>query len=624
VHLDSTNASDSFISLKDKKTIIDNQRERSMKVAVQQEDLQLLARTLQEQVLAQVPSGKVFQIRCAVNKDELMILIQHPVGITVDIEQVFAVLEDVLQSLPSYREQRVQCFLRVTSEKLPYAKRAITIKHKEEILGTWELGDTGDFSDSASFSPSNSFSAATNTSSAFITEDLEAETETSFDPLADAPDLSTIHRKRPLVVSPLFLGAGLLVMVVLGAGGYLVTRPCVMFECKELETAAQLKTESRQQMYRARSENELLEVKQRLEASSAALSVIPQWSPRHQQAEELKTSLTAQSDKINQVVTALQAGTTAEQKTQTATTSLEELQARQHLWRQAIVPLETINPNSELYNFIQPKLLKYRINLQTVNKQLLAQEQWLKKLTAAKEVASAASKWQTSAKSLREWQKVQSTWQIAVNALSVIPQTSPAYTQAQKLLTEYKPQLARARDRATIEQLAAKSYQQAINIANQAKAYEKLNQWQAAAAYWDQALQTAKNVSQDSLYHSQAQSLIAPYSEGLKQAQAKVQLTNTWDQTRVDLTKTCSGEIKICTFTLNSTGIIIRTTPEYEQAIQSGLSEANPENPNPAITATNHWQILQEALTVISENANLPLVIYDSQGQEVYVRTSGG
>ncbi|MBE9209313.1 hypothetical protein IQ244_22970 [Nostoc sp. LEGE 06077] len=596
-----------------------------MKVAVQQEDLQLLARTLQEQLLTQVPSGKVFQIRCAVNKDELMILIQHPAGMIVDIEQVFAVLEDTLQSLPTYREQRIQCFLRLTSEKLPYAKRLITIKQKEEDLGIWEIGNTEDFGDSASFPARDSFSGATNINSAFIAEILEEpEAETPYDPLEDAPDLSTTHRKRLLVVSPLWLGAGLLVMIVFGVGGYLLTRPCVMFECKEIETAEQLKTESRQMMNRAKSENELVRVKQQLETTSAALNVIPHWSPRHQQAEELKTSLATQSDKINQVVTALQAGAAAEQKDQTTTSSLEELQARQHLWRQAIVPLETVNPNSELYNFIQPKLLKYRINLQTVNKQLLAQEQWLKKLTAAKGVASVAMKWQTSAKSLRELQKVQSTWQVAVSALSIIPQTSPAYPQAQKLLIEYRPQLARSRDRATLEQLAAKSYLQALSIAKQAKDYEKLNQWQAAAAYWEQAVQTAKNVSQDSLYYTQAQSLITPYSEGLKQAQAKVELMNTWQQTRVDLNKTCNAEIRICTFTLNYTGIIVKTTPEYEQAIQGELSTANPENPDSTTNTNSHWQVLQEALTVISENANLPIVIYNSQGQEIYVRTSGG
>ncbi len=49
-------------------------------------------------------------------------------------------------------------------------------------------------------------------------------------------------------------------------------------------------------------------------------------------------------------------------------------------------------------------------------------------------------------------------------------------------MVDYKPKLAAARDRATKEQLAAKTYQQAISTAKQAKAYEQQNQWQAAAS----------------------------------------------------------------------------------------------------------------------------------------------
>ncbi|MBD2437789.1 hypothetical protein [Nostoc sp. FACHB-110] len=608
-----------------------------MKVAVQQEDLQLLARTLQEQVLAQVPSGQVFQIKCAVNKDELMILIQHPVGLIVDIEQIFAVLEDALQSLPSYSEQRVQCFLRMNGEKLPYAKREITIKHQEKEDTHPEPENTTQLPDAELFPPLGNqggwaqdvlpdaelFPPLGNPDESFVNENLTAEPEEEiFDPLADAPDITTLRHKR-LVISPLLLGGGLLGIIVLGISAYLLTRPCVMSECKEIADAEQLKTESRQLMYRAKSEKELLAVKDKLETTSNALTVIPQWSPRYQQAEELKTSLSGQSQKISLVVSALQTGANAEQKTLTSQNSLKELQAQQHLWRQAIAPLEAVNPNSELYGFIQPKLLKYRINLQSVNKQLAVQERWIQKLAAAKVVAQVASKQETAAKTLRDWQKAESTWQVAVNALIIIPASSPAYPEAQKLLIEYKPQLAKTRDRATLEKLAAKSYLQAVDIARQAKAYEKSNQWQAAAAYWEQALQTAKNVAQDSLYYAQAQSLVAPYSASLQQAQAKVQQTNNLQQTRLDLNKTCTSEIRICTFTINNTGIIVTTTPEYEQTIQTNLTQANPENPNPAIGVTNHWQVLQEALSVIGENANLPLVIYDSRGQEVYVRTPG-
>ncbi len=596
-----------------------------MKVAVQQEDLQLLARTLQEQFLAEVPFGEVFQIKCAVNQDELMILTQHPVAVTVDTQQIFAVLEEVLQSVPTYKEQRVQCFLRVFGDKLPYAKHSLTMKQRG-VGGVKEAGGVGEVGEEMSFSfPSpSSFSSSSSSSLTYspLTEDSQEEEEELFDPLADTPDLLTTPRKRP--IKPILLGAALVGVVVLGSGTYFLTRPCVMSECREIQAAQKLKTESRQITSRAKSENELVVVQKRLETTSADLAAIPSWSSRYQQAEELKVSLSGQSAKINQVVKALQTAATATQKTQTPAQTLEELQTRQHLWRQAIAPLETINPNSELYKLVQPKLLKYRLSLQTVNQQLQAQERWLKKLTAAKGVASVATKREANAKSLNDWRKVQSTWQIAVNALVVIPSNSPASQEAQKLLLEYKPKLAAARDRATKEQLAAQSYQQAVNAAKQARAYEKLNQWQAAVVYWGQAFQTAKQISQDSFYYSSAQSLTEPYSTALKQAQEKLELTNSLQQTQNDLTKTCSSEIRICTFNVNDKGITVSLTPEYEQVLQSSSSKADPQNATPVIDATNHLQVLEEALAVISDNANIPLLLYDTQGQGIYTRIPGG
>ena len=433
----------------------------------------------------------------------------------------------------------------------------------------------------------------------------------------------TSQTKRPQV-KPMLLGAALVGIVVLVSGAYLLTRPCVMFECKEIQAAEKLKTESRQKMSRARSENELVAIQQQLETTSADLTIIPGWSPHSQQAQELKASLSSLAQKINQVVKALQTAAQAARTTETPAQSLEELQARQHLWRQAIAPLEAINPNSELYKLVQPKLMRYRVSLQMINQQLLAQERWLKKLTAAKAVASVAAKREANAKSLNDWQKVQSSWQIVVNALMIIPQASPASPEAQKLLIEYKPKLAAARDRVTKEQLAVKSYQQALTIAKQAKAYEQQNQWQAAAVYWGQALQTAKQISQDSTYYNQAQSLTEPYSVALKQAQEKLQIVGNQQQTRADLTKTCSGEIRVCTYTINDKGIIVWLTPEYEQVLQSSMSNATPQNPSPVADAANHWQTLQEALAVISDNANLPLFVYDTQGQGMYTKVPGG
>ncbi|WP_392534305.1 hypothetical protein [Nostoc sp. C117] len=621
-----------------------------MKVAVQQEDLQLLAKTLQEQLLVEVPSAGLFQVKCAVNKDELMILTQHPSGVTVDAQVIFAVIEDLLQSLTPDREQRVQCFLRVFGEQLPYAKSFLALKQRAGLenkeMGIWGSGDlgeeeagrerrdtgiqgrgdarvqqqgdagTGEYGDT-----DNSFSASSSSLTYSLSVD-ESEDEEAFDPFADPPNLSA--SKSGWQIKPIFIGVALVGIVVLGIGGYLLTRPCVMSECKEIQVAEQLKTESPQLMRRAKSEKELVAVQQELGEASAALDIIPSWSPRYQMSEELKANLSGRSEKINQVVKALQTASLAAQKIQTPARSLEEIQARQNLWRQAIAPLEAITPNSELYALVQAKLFSYRISLHAVNQQILIEEKWLKKITAAKAVANITENRQATAKSLKDWQKVQSNWQIVINALRVIPQTSPGYEEAQKLLVDYKPKLVAARDRATKEQLAARTYQQAVTTANQAKVYQQQNQWQAAATYWNQALETVKKVSQDSLYYTQAQSLIEPYSTALKQAQDKLQLVSSLQQTRTDLDKTCINGIRICTFSIDNTGILVRLTPEYDQLRQNSSANPNSQNSDTTVELTNHLQILQEALAVISDNANLSLFLYDSQSQVIYTRTLGG
>ncbi|MEH1859067.1 MAG: hypothetical protein V7L21_13915 [Nostoc sp.] len=583
-----------------------------MKVAVQQEDLQLLAKTLQEQLLVEVSTAEVFEVKCVVNKGELMILTQHASDVIVDAQLVFAVIEEVLQSLAPQKEQRVQCFLRVFGEQLPYTKCFLALKP----TGGWVAGgDEEAQGDEEVISLSSSL-----TYSPSINETEEAEE--LFDPFADVPNLSA--SKPGFQVKPIILGAALVGIIVLSGGAYLLTRPCVMSECKEIQNAKQLKTKSPQLMRRAKSEKELVAVQQQLATASADLNVIPSWSPRYQLSQELKANLSGRAEKINQVVKALQTASLATQKVQIPASSLEELQTRQHLWRQAIAPLESISSSSELYGLVQGKLLNYRVRLHAVNQQIFIEEKWLKKLTAAKGVAVAAEKQEANAKSLNDWQKAQSTWLVVINALNTIPRNSVGYQEAQKLLVDYKPKLVLVRDRATKEQLAVKTYQQALSTAKQAKVYQQQNQWQAAAIYWDQALQTAKKVPQDSLYYTQAQSLIEPYSAALKQAQEKLQVVSSLQQTRTDLDKTCTNGIRICIFSMDNAGIIVRLTPEYDQIRQNNLANPYSKNSDTAVDVTNHLQILREALAVIGDNANLSLFLYDSQGQVIYTRTLGG
>jgi hypothetical protein len=594
-----------------------------MKVAAQQEDLQFLGQILQEQLRAEVPSGDFFQVKCAVNSGRLMILAQHPVGVSASSETIFAVLEEALQSLPAQQEQQVELFLRVVGQRLPYAKHSVALRVRVdepyESYESYESYET-DEEDVYSFSNSSSSSLRLNTPSI---EELENE---HFDPLADAPDLSTYTAKPRFPVNNILIGLTVAVTVGFASAAYFLTRPCVMFGCQELQTAKQVQRYLEQLKLNARLEKELPQLQQQLEKASASLKGIPSWSPYYQQAEQLSATLSGQSEKINQVLEAFKVGSLAAQKTQTPASSLQELEERQLLWRRAIAPLETINTNNKLYKLAQPKLLIYRTQLQAVKQQILNEEKWMKKLTAAKAVAMAAAQREATAKTLEDLQKVQSTWQVAVNALTIIPSNSSVYSQAQQLLLQYKPYLAAARLQATKELLAAKAYKQAVNAANLAKRYEQQNQWQAAVTHWNQAVNAAKEVATDSRYYGQAQSLIAPYSTALKQAQDKLQVVSLVQTSRADLNKTCSSTIRVCNYTITTQGIAVQLTPEYEEMLRSSiLSENDPQSGlNTTASVSNHLQSLQQALEAISDNANLPLIIYDVQGNAIFVHTPVG
>ncbi len=562
----------------------------SLEVSSHPENLLFLAQILQENLRAEVPSGEFLQVKCAINNNRLMVLTQHPKGVQPDAEKIFVVLEEILQLLPVHQDKEVELFLRVSGHKLPYAKYSLTLKKRGDGVDGGDGGDGGDGEEGGAILLLTSATSATS--------------------------VEPVHQ-----VKPLRMGVALVLMTMLGCAGYFLTRPCVMLACQEIQMAKQLQRSFGQMTNSPRSEQELVKWQQQFNAVSASLTKIPHWSLSYQETEQLSASLFAESEKMNQVVKAFERGSLAAQQGQTAALNLEELQDRQQLWQQVIAPLEAISFNSPLYGLVQQKLWLYRTNLRIVTQQLFIEEKWLKKLEAAKAVAQAALARETSAKSLQDWQKVESNWLLAVNVLSAIPQNSLGYQEAQKLLAEYKPLLAATSDRTTQELLATKIYNQAINAANLATRDEQQNQWQAAVAHRSFALNAAQQVSNNTLYYSQAQSLIQPYSTALKQAKEKLQATNSFQQTRADLDKTCSGEVRVCNFAVDNQGIAVWITPEYEQILSSNLMNNN--DPNTVASVTNHLQTLKQAVEAISENSSIYVVLYDTQGKLIYSHIPG-
>lgn len=624
-----------------------------MEATVQQQYLQVLSDILQERLVAQLLDSQDFQVKCAIRNDELMILTQHPADVLVDIQQVFEVLEQALQWQFNYQTQRVQFFLRIAGEKLPYAqyfldfqipsidseqetedefpsptvdreRETVKIENERDSLfisadlqtPSSPITETEDEPITDSFLPSSkeSFSdyllldshLSLNENEVEKIEDIE-EKFAPFANIADKPRNRQLSLSLPPV--PIMIGTAVVIALLASSGAFVLHRSCVISECKELQTAQQFKSQYQQQIKRTKSQKDLLTMQQQLDKVVADLQEIPEWSPRYQDSQVLVNSFSEQSTKINQVLKALQIGSSAQKKTQTPPQSLDELRNRKKLWREAITSLEIIKPSNELYGLVTANLSNYQNTLKTVNDQLLKEETWVQRIANAKTLGENATKRQATAKSAPEWQKVESDFQTAINTLKIIPIDSLETENARKLLAEYQPKIIVARDRVKKEQLAATSYQQAIKAANQAQAYSNQNQWQGAVKSWEQALEAAKQVSQDSFYFNQATALIEPYTASLKQAQEQFQLYGDLTQTRAELNSTCTSTIKICTFTIKNHKISVRLTPEYDRLFQAN---------NPQIQS--HFQSLKYALTAISQNAQLPVFIYNAQGQERYMR----
>ncbi len=625
-----------------------------MKATIQQEDLQHLGYILQERLVAQVLDTEEFRVRCAMKNDELMILTEHPYEVIVNTQEVFEVLEQALQWQFNYQTEQVQLFLRKLGEKRPYSRHTLyfqisapqtdmgnktengfeisTIETQRDINYTGERDtiiiptdsenpppsflaiEEETVEDSFASSSSTSFGDYSSTDIMLSLDEDESkpieETKAKFDPFTN---VAVKSGKKALSISlpPLPVVIGTIVFIALVSGGatLFLHRGCVIGECKELQIGQQFKNEYPQQVKRAKSGADLLTLQKQLDLVVEELQKIPQWSPRHQESQLLANSFSEQSTKIKTVITALAAAGLAQKTSQTPPKNLDELRNRQTLWRQAISSLEIIKPGHEFYGIVETSLPTYQNGLKSINQQLTQEETWLRKIATAKTAAEAATKLQATAKSAPEWQQVASNFQTAINTLKVIPVDSLGIEDARKLLGEYEPKNFVARDRARKEQIAAIFYQQAIKSANWAKAYDNQKQWQAAVKSWEQAVQNAKQVSENTFYFNQAQSLVETYNASLQQSQQQYQiysdLTPRWNE----LNSTCNNTIKICTYTIENQEIKVRLTPEYDRLFQTN----NPE-------IQSHFQSLQEALKVISQNAQMPIYIYNSQGQERYMR----
>lgn len=397
---------------------------------------------------------------------------------------------------------------------------------------------------------------------------------------------------------------------------YVLTRPCVIgASCMQIAEAQRLSKESEQTFQRPSSGKEILEAQKQLKSAMDMLETIPYWSSHYNEAQNLVRVDQAEAKIVDELVAALKKGAAASIKSQNPPHTLSEWLDIQKRWREAELQLEQVPKDSNIYPLAQQKQQAYKANLAVTNQRLTVEQQAKQFLSAAQEAAKKAETRQGVAQSLESWYLVYSTWQMAVNRLYEIPQGTTAYESAQQLLPDYQSKLTAVRDRTTIEQFAANTYKQSLNIAQQAKNFQTANQWSQAVISWSNALTYLKQIPNGTYYYSKTAETINTYTEALKQAQAQLLTANILQQARNDLNQTCGVKPQICTFTITRDLIKVRLTSGYMQKVRNAALTAKARNDyNAQAGVVKHVLTLGEALEAISDNAKIRLEVYTPDG----------
>ena len=446
-----------------------------------------------------------------------------------------------------------------------------------------------------------------------VQSSLQATTESSAsdsEQSTESPDHSRQHSTPNLVLS------GTLGMSIVIGGLYMLTRPCVIGRCEQIQQAQQLSMAALQTARTTESALDVVGAYKQLSEANYLLSTIPIWSGQHAKAQTLLASYEDQSVALKRVVEALEQANKTTRRSQNPPHPLPVWREIQWSWREVIEGLEQIPSNNPVYGLVQRKLQEYRANLSDINHRVASEQQAQERVAAARKVGELAQSQAEAAKSPENWQETASNWTTAIQQLQRIPEGTIAHAEAQQLLALYQPKLTQANVQRTQEQEAAAAYAQALSLAEQARRLEQQNQWVEAAEQWRDALNAAQQIPSQSTYYSQVQPLLGTYAKTLQQAQETSQRVGAIQLAKSNFDQVCAGSPKICTYTLSPQAIRVQFTSLYDQTVTQLIANNSPSKEFPPATVNQVNELLR-SLADMSETTQVPVELYNSNGSKL-------
>ncbi len=425
------------------------------------------------------------------------------------------------------------------------------------------------------------------------------------------------QKSRPTQYKLLLVaGMGISIVSFLGAF-YALTRPCaIVGRCANIETASELISSAAATAESEKNTAGLKLALEKLVTATQDLEKIPLWSGHHARTQQMLESNQLQAQNLDLMVRAMDKAMSAAIMSQDLPHPVEKWQEMKLLWQQAIALLSIITPDSYVHELRSKKIQEYGANLVAIEKRLQLEKEAIEQLEAAKELASIALARQGIAQTLENWILVQATWSEAVNGLSAVNKGTMAVLEAQQLWVAYQSELASARDLQTREEFSSTTYQEALRLAKKAKSFSEQQEYGQAVSNWRLALTYAQQVPKDSFHYPVAQPLISFYSAFLAAAEVKLRVALVLKTARSHLYRACSGIPTICEYNVTENLITVQLKPEYVRAVKETFITARKRGDyDTLVNIDEHMDSLRAALQAISDNADIPLELYDQYGQ---------
>ncbi len=597
--------------------------------------LQPLARALALRC-QEAQEGLAAEVKCGIKASQLVVVVEHPAPRSPHSADLFARLEQEIrerQSLFLGSESsgapvaQAQLYLRVIGQP-PYARHLVQLEadptvNPVTVNPVLEGESEEELEEAIAPPPPPEPTSDLTVCSPIQTAEDWSEASSALMEIADEPEPTPdpVNWEKWDWLSQLpgpFWLAGIAVSLFTFTGTvYALTRPCVIGGCPPLQTAQSLYRSSSQLTQSELTSAAIVEAYEQLVEAGYLLNTIPPWSSYYSTAQSLVPLYEAESRTVGKVVKAQESAMAAANASQNPPHPLETWQDIQGLWRNAIAQLEQIPEDSVVSSFTRTKLSEYQGNLAAINRRITVEQEAQEKILTARTTAQLAETREAIAESVEGWQLAHATWQATVKTLQSVLRNTMAHAEAQQLLAIYEPKLAMARDRRTQEEISATAYNRALSLAAQAQTLEQREQWAQAVSSWQEALTNAEQVPTGTSYHGQAQPLVGAYRAALNQAQDSLRFSVAMQSAMADLSRTCSGGPSICDYTLGDKVIKVQIRPTYDQVVERTMvSTGLVGDYNTPAEVLVHANTLLRALAAISENAQVPIELYYSDGSQ--------